>query len=74
MLNKLLKITTVSPEQTELNIVTCGLKAGTCPSAGQGFTEHIPVVTRNAPLLWVLMELLKDISMVITSKQTVTRI
>jgi hypothetical protein len=36
-----------------LYIVTCGLKAATCPSG------HVPVVTRNAPLLWVLMELLK---------------
>lgn len=33
--------------------VTRGLKA---PSAGRGYEEHVPVVTRNTSLLWVLME------------------
>jgi hypothetical protein len=41
------------------NTVTCGMKAATHASAGRDFTDHVPVVTRNAWLLWVLMELLE---------------
>jgi hypothetical protein len=28
-----------------IDIVTYDLKAATCPSAGQGFMEHVPMVT-----------------------------
>jgi hypothetical protein len=49
--------------------LSCGLKAATYPSAGRGFAEHIPVITQNTPLLWVLMTT-EDISMVTTSRQT----
>jgi hypothetical protein len=41
------------------------------PSAGQGFVENVPVVTGNAPLLWVLKKLLKTYPWLTTSEQTV---
>jgi hypothetical protein len=34
-----------------VNIVTWRLKAGIWPSAGRRFAEHIPLATRNRPLL-----------------------
>jgi hypothetical protein len=56
----------------EICIVTCGLKAATCASAGRSFAGRVPVATRNTPLLWVLMELLETYQWQRHSKQTVT--
>jgi hypothetical protein len=55
-----------------VGIVTCGLKVAGCASAGHSFAGRFPMVTRNTPLLWVLIQLLETYPWYRRSKRTVT--
>jgi hypothetical protein len=47
--------------------VAYGLKIATCQSAGRGFAEHVPMATRNAPLLLGFDGTVEDISLITAS-------